>query len=103
MIYVIVTGTIKPEAHDKMVAGAQHFIAVTRKEAGCVSYDLHQSVTDPNKFVTVEQWESMSAIEAHNRSPHLQAFLKAASEWLSAPPKFEYITPKSVDVRSTIE
>jgi quinol monooxygenase YgiN len=51
-------------------------IAPTRAEAGCIDYDLHQSQSDPAVFVFYENWASQAALDAHARTPHLQAYLK---------------------------
>ena len=47
MIYVVATLTIKPEMRAELIAAAKACIADTRKEAGNIAYDLHESVTDP--------------------------------------------------------
>ena len=45
MIYVVATLTIKPETRADMISAAKACIAETRKEAGNIAYDLHESVT----------------------------------------------------------
>ena len=60
-------------------------VAQTRKEKGCVNYDLHQSRDNPREFVMYENWESVADLDAHARSEHLQAFGKAASQLLERP------------------
>ncbi len=60
-------------------------VAQTRKEKGCVNYDLHQSQDNPREFVMYENWESAADLDAHARSEHLQAFSKAAGGLLERP------------------
>ena len=60
MIYVVATTDIKPEHREAYIAGAKKAIAETRKEKGCIYYDCHSSVADPNRFVFVERWETPS-------------------------------------------
>jgi quinol monooxygenase YgiN len=57
----------------------------TRKEDGCVQYDLHQSTSDPGCFVFYENWQSRESLELHLQSPHLSAFLNIADELLAEP------------------
>lgn len=49
----------------------------TRKEAGNVSYDLHQDTKDPLKYTILEVWKSQAAIDEHNESAHFKAFVAA--------------------------
>lgn len=65
----------------------------TRKEAGCINYDLHQSQEDPTLFLFYENWESPEALDAHGRSAHIQAFRARSGELLAAPVLLELFTP----------
>ncbi len=99
MIYVVATLTVKPETRAELIAGATKCIAETCKEAGCIAYDMHESVTDPAKFVFVEQWENVEALVPHGASDHMRTWRKIVKECMSAPAKIEVITPAKVDVR----
>jgi quinol monooxygenase YgiN len=54
MLYVIATASVKPEKREDFKRGAATCIAATRKEEGCLLYDLHESISDPTRFVFVE-------------------------------------------------
>jgi quinol monooxygenase YgiN len=99
LIYVVATLTVKPDMRAEMIAGAKACIAETRKEAGNIAYDMHESVTDPSKMVFVEQWDNAEALEPHRKSDHMRAFGKIAAQCLAGPPKIEIITPEKVDVK----
>jgi quinol monooxygenase YgiN len=99
VIYIVATLTIKPETRAELIAGAQACVAETRKEAGNISYDMHESVTDPTKMVFVEQWDSVEALGPHRKSEHVKAFGRIVAKCAAAPPKIEIITPAKVDVR----
>ena len=45
----------------------------TRKEFGCVSYELLQNREDPTDFTFVEEWESDEAFASHAASAHIKA------------------------------
>ena len=83
----------------ELIAGAKACIAETRKEAGYIAYDMHESVTDPSRMVFVEQWENAEVLVPHGKSDHMRAFGRVAVKCLSAPPKIEIITPAKVDLR----
>jgi quinol monooxygenase YgiN len=63
----------------------QSLLAPTRAEAGCISYDLHQSQSDPALFVFYENWTSQAALDAHFQTPHLQAHLKLVPDLVDGP------------------
>ncbi|MDH6307611.1 quinol monooxygenase YgiN [Dysgonomonas sp. PFB1-18] len=52
-------------------------VDATRKEAGNVSYDLHQDCQNPLKYTILEVWKSQAAIDEHNASAHFKAFVEA--------------------------
>jgi quinol monooxygenase YgiN len=99
VIYVVATLTVKPEARAELIAGATACIKETRKEAGNIGYDLHESVTDPTRMVFVEQWENAEALVPHRATLHMKTFGRIAVRCMAAPPRIEIITPAQVDVR----
>ena len=62
-------------------------VGPTRREAGCITYELLQNVDDPTDFTFVEEWTDAAALDAHLNSPHLQ----------SLPPDFDRMA--DVDIR----
>jgi len=42
----------------------------TRKEAGCLRYDLHRSVDTPGALLLHEVWETRDAHTEHTYTPH---------------------------------
>ena len=45
-------------------------VAPTRKEEGCLQYDLHRCVDQPGNFLFHEVWASRDHHTAHTRTPH---------------------------------
>ncbi len=99
MIFVVATLTVKPERRAELIAGARACVGETRKEAGNIAYDMHESVTEPTKMVFVEQWDNYEALAPHEASEHVRAFVRIVAKCLAAPPRIEIITPAKVDVR----
>ena len=62
-------------------------IQASRKEEGCLSYQLYEAVTDENNFVMVETWGNQQAIELHNATSHLQNFAKKVPDYSRDAPK----------------
>ena len=45
-------------------------VAPTRREEGCLQYDLHRSTELAGQFFLHEVWESREHHNAHTRTPH---------------------------------
>jgi quinol monooxygenase YgiN len=75
----------KPGQESRVRQVLQSLLSPTRGEAGCINYDLHQSQTDPALFVFYQNWSSEAHLEAHAKSPHIQALRKVADEIFAGP------------------
>jgi quinol monooxygenase YgiN len=58
----------------------------TRKEAGCVRYQLMQNTVDPTDFTFVEEWRDEAAIALHMNQPHVREVLAKVPALLRADP-----------------
>ena len=96
MIYVVATLTIKPGSLEALCGPAAACIVETRKEKGCISYELFSSLDDPEKLVFVEQWETREDLTAHSRSAHLAAWRDASTPHLIER-RVEVIHPEKVE------
>src|SRR4051812_877404 len=62
-------------------------VAATRKEAGCINYDLHISTENPGHFGFHENWASKQQLDDHLKSPHLAAVAARGAELFAEPPQ----------------
>jgi quinol monooxygenase YgiN len=46
----------------------------TRKETGCITYQLHQDNEDPAVFVFYEIWDSAASLERHKDTDHYRHY-----------------------------
>jgi quinol monooxygenase YgiN len=72
-----------PGREDALRQALLDCIEPTRKEDGCVQYDLHESTGKPGHFVFYENWTSAEALAVHLETPHLTR-LKSQLPELSA-------------------
>ena len=98
MLYLIATLKIKPGSMPAILEAVKPCIEATRKEKGCISYDLHQSVSDENQLVFVERWTDKASLEAHFKEPHLIAWRDAGSQYF-LDRKIEIIENGDVEIR----
>jgi quinol monooxygenase YgiN len=97
MIYVVATSHVKPESRDAFIKGAKASIAETRKEKGCIAYESHTSINDPNLFVVVERWETREDLNAHGKAPHMKIWREYSTPLRVAPPVIEIISDGKVE------
>lgn len=38
---------------------------LSRKEPGCIRFEVYQSSNDPTRFLLTERWESQAALDVH--------------------------------------
>jgi quinol monooxygenase YgiN len=58
---------------------AQLFARLTeesRKEPGCVMYQVHRHRTEPRRFFIYEQYKDDAALEAHRATAHFLQYVK---------------------------
>ncbi len=75
-INVVAIAETSSERAEELKEVCLGLIEPTRKEEGCISYDLYQDVTNPGKFTFIENWQSKEHLDAHLNTPH---FLSAAN------------------------
>jgi quinol monooxygenase YgiN len=73
---LIVHFKVKKGEEKTLVEAAKPCIEATRKEKGCVTYELHQDTEEPTKFTFFERWKSPKALQSHLKAEHTQKLLK---------------------------
>jgi quinol monooxygenase YgiN len=67
----------KKESVELVTAELIKLIETTRKEEGCIQYDLHQDNDRPEVFFFYENWESRELWQAHMGNAHLAEYMAA--------------------------
>ena len=67
----------RPDKADQVKAELLKLIPITRAEAGCIQYDLHQDNENPAHFLFYENWQSRELWQTHMNGPHLAAYMTA--------------------------
>ena len=78
MLLVIAKAKTNAGKEQDLLNITKSLIAETRKEAGCLGYDLYQNTESSVDFAFIEQWESDAALNAHSTSAHFVKFQKEA-------------------------
>jgi quinol monooxygenase YgiN len=88
-ITVVPVFLAKPGKEKELRAALIGLVGPTRKEAGCLSYDLHASPEDSAKFLFHENWADKAALDAHMQAPHIQKLLPRVNELCVAFPEIK--------------
>ena len=86
---VTVLARIKAKPGKEMQVRQELLSLVTpsRKDAGCINYDLHQAPDNPALFLFHENWASKAHLDQHLQKPDLQAALARVRQLLAEPPQ----------------
>lgn len=83
MIHVLAFITTKPGQRDTVLTHFQANVPNVLAEQGCIEYQATtdtatslaaQTPAGPDTFVVVEKWESVEALDAHLKAPHMAAY-----------------------------
>jgi (4S)-4-hydroxy-5-phosphonooxypentane-2,3-dione isomerase len=76
MVVLAVTWMAKAGHEAEVAAVFQKLTEESRKEAGCLMYQVHRHKTDPRRFFLYEQYQDDAALEAHRSTPHFLRYVK---------------------------
>ena len=85
MLVVIATVRAKAGKERKLAEVLKRFLAPTRKESGCIQYDLHIDKNDPTAFAFYERWVDDAALDAHLNAPHITSGFAAMASLIDGP------------------
>jgi quinol monooxygenase YgiN len=74
MLTIVANIHAHPDKIDLVRGELEKLVPITRAEAGCLQYDLHQDNEKPTHFMFYENWESRELWQAHMNAPHLAAY-----------------------------
>lgn len=77
----------KPGREEDLRAALLACIEPTRKEKGCVQYDLHESTERAGHFLFYENWVSPEALAEHLKTPHLTRLQALSPDLLEGDPR----------------
>ena len=70
MIKVIARSKIKEGFLPEALELYRELVAETRKEEGCISYELFEELDHPHSLTLIEEWETLEDLHLHTQTPH---------------------------------
>lgn len=90
MIIVTAMMNVKDGKKEAFILEAKDLITSTRKEDGCINYDLLANTEDENALVMLEQWKDIDTLKNHMKTDHFLQFEVS----------IEPLLAKGVDIKS---
>ena len=78
-LYIVALFHFKENYLDEALQLLEKLVAGTRKEEGCLQYDLVEDVDNKGIFFLMELWETAELHRQHSASEHLSEFRKNAA------------------------
>jgi quinol monooxygenase YgiN len=72
---VVAKVVAKQESRENVQRELLKLIKPTRKENGCIEYNLHQDNEDPAIYIFYEIWENSACLESHMNTDHFKNFV----------------------------
>jgi quinol monooxygenase YgiN len=89
-VTVLARLTARPGKETELRETLTALLGPTRKEPGCLQYDLNTALDDPARFLLHGNWESQGHLDAHYRTSHLMLALRRLDEMCTEAPQIEF-------------
>jgi quinol monooxygenase YgiN len=76
MVVLVVTWMAKAGHEAEVATVFSKLTEESRKEPGCVMYQVHRHKTEPRRFFIYEQYDDDAALEAHRTAPHFLQYAR---------------------------
>ena len=82
---IIVHGTfpVKADVRDDALELMGQMASASRAELGCISYEFYVGLSDPNRLLLFQEWESVEALQGHFETDHMEEFLRVLPDVLN--------------------
>lgn len=85
MLLVLAKNILKEGCKEQFVAAAQCLVEATRKEEGCLAYDLAADTEEENVYYFVEKYVDEAAFAAHRSSEHFRTCVPRLNAFRTGP------------------
>ena len=98
MVVLAVTWMAKIGRESEVAAIFEKLSAESRKEPGCLMYQVHKHKTDPRRFFIYEQYKDDAALEAHRAAPHFLPVGKKGSAQTRRPDRGAFVRAAGIGI-----
>lgn len=79
-VYLLAEIEAKENHAESLLSLLEHLVRESRKEEGCITYELLQDKDKPERFIMREQWQSEEILKQHQKTHHFQDFVAKAQD-----------------------
>lgn len=83
MIKVVAKNFAQEDKINKILELYKELVELTRKEEGCIKYELYQDEKDATILTMIEEWESRQALDKHLKSEHFTRIVPSLKKLMS--------------------
>lgn len=80
MVIVLGSAIARADTDEAMQRLALEHVLRSRGEPGCLSHEVSRDVAQPHRFVFVERWADMAALQVHFRLEASRQFAKTMAQ-----------------------
>jgi quinol monooxygenase YgiN len=84
-IHAIAHLNARPDKTEELASLLTSLLEPTRKERGCIRFELQQNRDSPTEFVIVSEWRGDEAVQHHIATSHAPRALSRLPELLARP------------------
>lgn len=97
---IIVTGhaIAREDTDEAMQRLSVEHVLRSRAEPGCISHEVTRDVQQPHRFVFVERWTDMAALQVHFRVEASRQFAKSMAQLSEGRPEMAIYQAEAIDM-----
>ncbi|ALC83469.1 MULTISPECIES: putative quinol monooxygenase [Bacillus] len=92
MIVIHAYMEVNPEKTEAFLNFVKPLVQASQQEPGNISYFLVQDVEVKNTFIMLEEWDTASDLEEHEKTPHFKSFSSQVGDYILSPLKVKKFT-----------
>lgn len=83
MIKVVAKKIVNEGKVEEVIKLYEELVQATRKEEGCIKYELYQDEKDSRILAVIEEWESKYVLDKHMKTEHFTRIVPMIGEFTS--------------------
>ncbi|OGT30550.1 MAG: hypothetical protein A3E87_03025 [Gammaproteobacteria bacterium RIFCSPHIGHO2_12_FULL_35_23] len=87
---VMIAGMAQRGMEDYVERYLKQMMEHSRRDPGCLFYNIHRSITEPREFMLYSVWENKAVFDQHNQKPEMIEFKKHLAQAM-----FDLQSPKT--------
>jgi quinol monooxygenase YgiN len=84
MIKVVAKNEVMMDKIEVVKSLYEELVVATRKEDGCIAYELYQDETNAAVLTMIEEWDDKAALDKHMKTEHFCRIVPMVGEYVVA-------------------